>query len=204
MEKQELIAHLKRQSFSPFIIKAFEKVKRESFIPQNMKDYAYLDTALPIQEGQTISQPSMIAWMLQLLELEEIKNKKTKILEIGSGSGYVLALLSSILPKAEIMGLEIKKELIEQSKQKLSKNKNVMIFNKSGYLGFPEKSPFDRILVSASAQDEETILNLANQLENNGIIVAPVGHDLIKIKKTKKLEKIDFKNAVMFVPLVKE
>src|SRR3989338_4258532 len=104
MNKKELLYYLSSIGFSKKIINAFEKVKRENFVPENLKDLSYEDTALSLQEGATISQPSTIAFMLDLLNLEG----KEKVLEIGSGSGYVLALLSH-LTKGKIYGVEDRK-----------------------------------------------------------------------------------------------
>ena len=93
MQKEQLIESLKREGFSSEILRAFEKVKREDFIPSELRDEAYVDAPLPLEKGATISQPFTIAFMLNLLELK----KGLKILEIGSGCGYVLALLAEII-----------------------------------------------------------------------------------------------------------
>ena len=107
MNKQALINSLKQKGFSRRILNAFEKVKRENFIPDKLKKYAYEDTALPIGEAQTISQPYTIAMMLSMLELK----KGQKVLELGSGCGYVLALISEIVgDKGRVYGIERIKE----------------------------------------------------------------------------------------------
>ena len=90
MNKPQLLSSLKNQGFSPQIVNAFSEVKRENFIPSKLEKHAYEDTALPIGKGQTISQPYTIAIMLSLLDLK----KSQKVLEIGSGCGYALALIS--------------------------------------------------------------------------------------------------------------
>ncbi|MEK6928335.1 MAG: methyltransferase domain-containing protein [Nanoarchaeota archaeon] len=203
MNKQSLLESLKARGFSVLIIKAFEKVKRDDSIPENAKAYAYRDTALSIGEGQTISQPYTIAFMLSLLELDKIKNKKCNILEIGSGSGYVLALLSEMHKKAEIYGLEIKSSLVESSKKLLEKNKKIHIINKSGFLGFPEKAPYDRILISASAQDLEILNPIIKQLSSNGILVSSVQNSIFQIKKYKEKIRVKEHPGFVFVPLVK-
>jgi len=108
MDKSQLIESLKMRGFSKEIISSFEKVRREDFVPEDMKKIAYEDTSLPIGEGQTISQPYTIAVMLSLLDLK----KGQKILEIGSGCGYVLALVSELIGKGEkVYGIEIIKSL---------------------------------------------------------------------------------------------
>src|SRR3989344_4200873 len=106
MNKTELIEFLKKKGFSEKIVSAFQTVKREDFIPEHSNLYAYEDIAVPLEPGTTISQPSTIAFMLTLLNPQD----NQKILEIGSGTGYVLALLSNICPASEIYGLEINKK----------------------------------------------------------------------------------------------
>src|SRR3989344_6022831 len=123
MNKKELIEHLRKQGFSEAILKGFENVKRDDFIPKEYKKYAYYDDAVPIGHGSTISQPYTIAFML------ELDKKVEKILEIGSGSGYVLALLSEIT-RAKIYGVELIKELAEKSNEVLKNNKKIIVANK--------------------------------------------------------------------------
>ena len=169
MNKQQLIFSLKQKGFSKNILNALSKVPRENFIPFQIRNYAYEDTALPIGNGQTISQPYTIAEMLGMLELK----KGQKVLEIGSGCGYVLALLSEIVgEKGKVYGIEIIKELIENSKQNLQTYKNIEIYNKNGAEGLKEESPYDRIIISAAIK--EIPKQLTRQLKNKGILVAPV------------------------------
>lgn len=198
MNKKELLDNLKAQGFSKIILDAFVKVKREDFVSQNHRNLAYEDIALPLEEGATISQPYTIAFMLELLELKEGQ----KILEIGSGSGYVLALISYIIKKGKIYGIEIKKSLAEKSKQLLKKDKKIKIFNRDGSTGLAEKAPFDRILISAAAS--KTPNNLLKQLKDDGILVSPVNNSIFQIKKNK--DKIEIKEfpGFIFVPLVRE
>ena len=114
MNKQQLLLSLKQKGFSKEILNAFSKIPRENFIPPQLKSKAYEDTALPIGKAQTISQPYTIAMMLSLLKLKP----NQKVLEVGSGCGYVLALISEIT-KSKVYGIEIIKELAEKSKQNL-------------------------------------------------------------------------------------
>ncbi len=198
MDKKQLIEKLKADCFPDKIIKAFEKVKRENFIPEALKSFAYEDTALPLEKGSTISQPYTIAFMLSLLKLSE--NKNQKILEIGSGSGYVLALISEITKGAEIYGVEIIPSLAQTSKKILSNHKNIKIINKNGINGLPKKAPFNKILVSAAANKIPS--NLTKQLKDNGILVIPISNSIFQIKKQKnKLIKKEFPGFV-FVPFV--
>jgi len=104
MDKTALISKLTRSGLSDLIVNAFSKVKRENFVPEKFASYAYEDVALPTAEGSSISQPSTVAFMLNLLEPKQGQ----KILEIGSGTGYVLALMSEIVKDGKIYGVEIK------------------------------------------------------------------------------------------------
>ena len=195
MNKKELLTTLKDQGFSKNIINTFEKIKREQFIPEAFKPLAYNNEALPLERGATISQPYTIAFMLALLELKP----SHKILEIGSGSGYVLALLNE-LTKGDIYGIEIIHSLYISSKQTLSKHKNIKIINKNGSKGLIENAPFDRILISASS--DKVPSHLYKQLKDEGIIVAPVKNSIFQIRKhNSKLSIKEFPGFV-FVPLV--
>jgi len=170
MNKPQLLQNLREKGFSEKILSAFSKVKRENFVPEKFKKHSYEDTALPIGYEQTISQPYTIATMLSLLQLE----KNQKILEIGSGCGYVLALLSEITgEKGKVFGIEIIDELAETSKKNLKNYKNIEVHNRNGAFGLSKQAPFDRILISAGCR--EISRNISVQLKENGILVAPVG-----------------------------
>jgi protein-L-isoaspartate(D-aspartate) O-methyltransferase len=123
MTKEELLASLKKKGCPDYILNAFEKVRREDFIPDRLIGYAYEDIALPVEEGSTLSQPSTIAFMLNLLEPKDGQ----KILEIGSGSGYVLALLAEINKTGKIYGVEILKSMAISSKKRLESKTNLDI-----------------------------------------------------------------------------
>ena len=196
MNKNQLLKSLRLHGFSKEIIGAFKKVKRENFLPKNLKRYAYEDNALPLEKGATISQPYTIAFMLSLLDLKQGQ----KILEIGSGSGYVLALISQIIKEGKIYGIEIISSLAESSKKVLSKNKKIKIFNKDGLYGLPKYAPYDRILISAAAQ--EIPEHLYPQLKEDAIIVTPVKNSIFQIKKHKNKITIKEFPGFVFVPLV--
>lgn len=225
MDKQELLAELKREGFSQQILKAFSKVPREKFIPKHLEPYAYNNEPLPIGRGATISQPYTIAFMLELLELDKLNivntkqdkesesdsesghnltrlnvNNKIKILEIGSGCGYVLALINEIIKDAEIYGIEILPELVNRSKQVLKDNKNIKIIHGDGSKGLPEEK-FDRILISAACN--EIPKHLFNQLKRRrGILVCPVRNSIYQIeKKGHGIYAEEFPGFV-FVPLI--
>jgi len=202
MNKSQLLQSLKKKGFSDKILNAFSNVKRESFIPKQLKNIAYEDNALPIGNGQTISQPYTIAIMLQMLNLKP----RQKVLEIGSGCGYVLALISKIT-KSEVYGIEIIKELAEKSKQNLKDYPNISVYNRNGEEGLKEYAPFNRILISAAIKEiPKTILN---QLEDKGVLVAPIGsnhsQDLIAIQRKNNsfIEKQRI-HGFVFVPFVEK
>ena len=205
MDKVQLLKSLKQEGFSKSIIDAFSKVKRENFITENMKSKAYEDTALPIGEGQTISQPYTTATMLSLLSLK----KSQRVLEIGSGCGYVLALMSEMVgKKGKVFGMEIVGGLAEKSKENLEDYKNVKVFHKSGFEGFPEKAPFDRIILSAACRSIPE--KLMSQLKEGGILVAPQGSRfeqeivVIQRKTDTEFEVIKKLPGFVFVPFVED
>jgi len=198
MNKQRILTMLRQQGFSEKIIKAFKNVKREDFIPQDFKLRTYEDTALPIGFGQTISQPYTIAFMFSLLNIKP--KKKQRILEVGSGSGYVLALINEISKGSELYGIEFVKELAERSRKVLKDKKNIKIVWGDGSKGFPGKRGFDRILVSASAN--ELPKRLVKQLKIGGIMVAPVRNSIVFLQRHKNKNKIKEFPGFRFVPLV--
>ncbi|MBU2052649.1 MAG: protein-L-isoaspartate O-methyltransferase [Nanoarchaeota archaeon] len=188
MNKSKLISSLRKKGFSRQILNAFSKVSREDFVLQSLRERAYEDIALLIGYGQTISQPYTIATMLELLGLK----KGQRVLEIGSGCGYVLALLSEIVgKKGEVFGIEIVKELAEKSRDNL-RDYNVKIYNRNGADGLEEESPLDRILISAGC--EKVPDKVLSQLKEDGILVAPVGsryeQTLTAIKRVKDKFKV--------------
>lgn len=196
--KNNLIDSLRDQGFEENIVQAFEQVDRERFVPESYVEEAYEDKALPIGQGQTISQPSTIAFMLQLLDVQN----RQKILEVGSGSGYVLALLSEINKEGTIFGTERIKELVDSSQKRLEEFKNVKVFHTPETLGLEKLSPFDRILTSASAQ--EIPQELVEQLNTGGVLVLPVKNSIVKLVKTTKGNRIEEYEGFVFVPLVKD
>lgn len=183
MDKEELIRGLKNKGFKENIINAFEKVKRENFIHENFKKLAYEDIALPLTNEQTISQPSTIALALSLLKLKE----NQKVLEIGSGCGYVLALMSEIVGKeGKVYGVEIVKELANKSIETLKNYSNIKVYNRNGKI-HAEEAPFNRILISAALPQIPS--GILEQLADNGIIVAPIGSDYMQtLASIRKVE----------------
>jgi protein-L-isoaspartate(D-aspartate) O-methyltransferase len=204
MQKSELLKKLKTLGFRKKTLEAFTSVDRESFVPRELRHHAYEDAPLPIGHGQTISQPYTIAIMLEELDPQEGQ----KILEVGSGCGYVLALLSTIVgKKGQVIGLELSSELAKTSIQNTKGYKNVKVYKKDGTKGLPAKAPFDKILISAAPL--RTPPKLIEQLKNDGILVAPIGPSFQQSIFTleKKNNEIQVKNKIpgfVFVPLVEK
>lgn len=186
------------------IIKAFEKIKRIDFLPEKIKNLAELNEALPIGFGQTISQPLVVAFMLELLEPREGE----KILDIGSGSGWTTALLAEIVgKKGKVIAIEIIPELMEFGKKNVEKynflEKGIVEFIcGDGTKGYKKEAPFDKILVSASVQGELPN-SWKEQLKIGGRIVTPIGSSIwLFIKKSEKdFEEFEYPGFV-FVPLI--
>ena len=185
------------------IIKAFEEIKRVDFLPENVKDLAELNEALPIGRGQTISQPLVVAFMLELLKPE----KGDKILDIGSGSGWTSALLAHIVGKeGKIIAIEIIPELMEFGKKNVEKynfvEKGIVKFVcADGSKGYQDEAPFDKILASASAREIPKAWK--KQLKIGGRIVTPIGSSIwLFLKKSdKEFEETEYPGFV-FVPLI--
>ncbi|MEK6898263.1 MAG: protein-L-isoaspartate(D-aspartate) O-methyltransferase [Nanoarchaeota archaeon] len=198
MDKKFLIDDLRKQGFSEKILNAFKNIMRENFISEKLKTSAYENIPLPIGNRQTISQPYTIAFMLSLLDLRD----KQKILEVGSGSGYVLALMSKISKHSNFYGIEIIEELAEKSRNVLKDRKNVQIIHGDGSIGLLSEAPFDRIIISAAAS--EIPQELVNQLKIGGILVVPVKNSIIYLKKYKNKNEIKEFPGFLFVPFVRK
>jgi len=182
------------------VLSAMKNIPREKFIPQQWRNCSYEDRAIPIGLNQTISQPYMVAIMTQLMEL----CKNHRVLEIGTGSGYQTAILAKIVK--EVFTVEKIAELTERAKEVLDELNitNVHFKIDDGTLGWPEFSPYERIIVTAGAPSVPQAL--IDQLADGGIIVIPVGpmeHQTL-MKITKHGKQI-FKESVLgcrFVKLV--
>jgi protein-L-isoaspartate(D-aspartate) O-methyltransferase len=196
---QEQIAD--RGIADPEVLRAMRTVPRHLFVPEGLQSRAYDDGPLPIGHGQTISQPYIVAYMTEVLKV----GKGDTVLEIGAGSGYQAAVLSPLVKKVYTM--EIIPELAASSKERLKKlgYSNVEVKEGDGYYGWPEKGPFDAIIVTAAAGHIPP--PLIQQLKNGGRMVIPVGgffmvQNLVLVSKDKKGE-ITTRNLlpVRFVPL---
>ena len=187
---------------TPIIIEAFKEIKREDFLPDDEKNLAELNEALPIGNDQTISQPLVVAFMLEKLN-PQIGDK---ILDIGSGSGYTTALLSYIAgPEGKIISLEIIPELKEFGENNVKKyNKYIAEFICSdGNLGYEKEAPYDGILASASGESIPGAWK--KQLKTGGRIVAPVKQSIWVLEKKGEndFDSQEFPGFV-FVPLVEK
>ena len=199
-DRKELLKSLEKKGFSTEIVDAFSKVKRENFVLSRLEYRAYEDRSFPIGEGQAISQPYTIAEMLSLLELK----KRQKVLEIGSGCGYVLALMFEIT-KGKVFGIERIKKLAEMSRINLKDYNQIKVYCRDGSKGLEQEAPFDRIIISAAC--EQIPEKLSYQLKNNGIIVAPIGsRDIQSVTPFKKINnKLIIKKGIpgfRFVPFI--
>jgi len=151
------------------VLNAMATVPRHEFVPEQFRSYAYIDKPLPIGEGQTISQPFMVAAMAEALEL----TGSERVLEIGAGSGYQAAVLS--LLAREVITVENRTPLALAAQQRLASlgYANVHVHNGDGSAGFPDAAPYDAILVTAGAPEIPQVL--ADQLQEGGQLVIPVG-----------------------------
>ncbi|VVB75950.1 Protein-L-isoaspartate O-methyltransferase [Candidatus Tiddalikarchaeum anstoanum] len=203
-DKEKLLKYWKKDKIvkDAKILKALTDVKREEFIPDYQKKFAYDDIPLHIGEGQTISQPTTVAIMTQALS----PKLGEKILEVGTGSGYQSAILSKIIgPKGKIITIEYLKELYLFAKKNLKDFKNVSVLHGDGSKGYPKEAPFDKIIVTAAASSIPK--QLLGQLKTGGVLVIPVGdfiQEMQKITKTKEGLKKEKLGEFRFVPLVLE
>ena len=186
---------------TPRIIDAFQKIDRKYFVPEAFSEHIYIDRPLPIGKDQTISQPSTVAFMLELLLPEE----GSKVLDIGSGSGWTAALLCAIVGnKGSVLGLERVDELVERGQNNLKQFdfRQCRIQKADEKLGVPGET-FDKILVSASSDDIP--IELFAQLKIGGMLVIPVVNSIFCFKKISEteMEREEY-HGFVFVPLIYE
>jgi protein-L-isoaspartate(D-aspartate) O-methyltransferase len=201
----DLVNHLKQSGVlkSALIIEAFLKIDRKNFVPEEWQSEAYEDHPLPLQLGQTISQPWTVAFMLELLQPQPGQN----ILDIGFGSGWTSALLAYIVSKSQtgtVFAIEIIPEVFNFGKKNIEKynfieKEIIKVYCQDGSKGLPQEAPFNRILVSAAAPTiPETLLE---QLEIDGVLVIPDDYGIYQIKKTPTGFKKNYFKGFAFVPL---
>ncbi|MCX8093576.1 MAG: protein-L-isoaspartate(D-aspartate) O-methyltransferase [Candidatus Goldbacteria bacterium] len=182
------------------VLQAMREVKRHEFVREKDRDYAYDDCPVPIGYGQTISQPYIVAYMTQELEIK----KHMKVLEIGTGSGYQAAILAKM--GADVYSIERIKELHDFAAENLKKAsiKNVHLKLGDGTLGWPEEAPFDRIIITGAVP--EIPFELEKQLNKiDGVLVAPVGNvmfqNIYKVKYKNNIKKLEEKIGCIFVSI---
>ena len=199
--KALLMLKLRQNGVSnPEILKSIETIDRSSFVSKNFLNRSLEDIPLPIECGQTISQPSLVALMTQQLEIPY----RSKVLEIGTGSGYQTAILSRL--SSRVYSIERYKKLVDIAKFRLANLNisNVIILLQDGFFGYSPQAPFDRIILTAAVEEIPNLL--ADQLKVGGIMIIPVGlsnqkQSLLKVVKTEKGLDIKELMSVRFVQM---
>ena len=190
----------RRGVVDPAVLDAMKRVPRHLFVPDGLRAEAYVDHPLPIGQGQTISQPYIVALMTELLALD----RSQKVLEIGTGSGYQAAVLAELVDS--VYTIEIRDELARQARDLLGSlgYENVHVRVGNGYRGWPEEAPFDAIIVTASPPEIPDAL--VEQLKVGGRMVVPVGagavQDLELLTKTEDGVLAKDIIPVRFVPMI--
>ena len=185
------------------VLTAMEQTPRELFTPEAFQDQAYEDVTVPIGHHQTLSQPGVVGLMTEALELDD----RSKVLEIGTGSGYQAAVLAKLCRR--VYTVERHRPLLAEAEARFGELRlhNVTTKVGDGTLGWPEQAPFDRIIVTAAAADVPPVL--VDQLREGGIMVVPVGVDphsqtIVRVERTADGLKTDELREVRFVPLIPE
>ena len=197
-----MIARLSLEISDKRVVEAMRRVPREAFVSPELFYAAYEDRPLSIGFGQTISQPYIVALMVQALELES----KDKVLELGAGSGYEAAILAELA--RDVITIERIPELADRARQVLQQlgYSNVKVYPAGKELGWPAEAPYDAVIVSAGAPSVPPAL--LEQLSPGGRLVIPVGsrwqQDLLKVTKRKKRNKVENLGGCYFVPLIGE
>ncbi|HEX4185603.1 MAG TPA: protein-L-isoaspartate(D-aspartate) O-methyltransferase [Stellaceae bacterium] len=201
-KKLRLLMELRRAGIGDArVLGAIEKTPREKFVPPAFEDQAYENLALPIGDGQTVSQPYVVALMTEKLELGERHNA----LEIGTGSGYQTAVLARLCRR--VFSVERHRDLLRDAERRFGelRLRNIVCRFGDGTKGWPEQAPYDRVIVTAAAV--EVPATLVDGLAQDGILVAPVGEDhrdqqLLRIRRHDDMFSIENLGLVRFVPLV--
>lgn len=200
--REKLLRHLKESSrvfFREALERAFNVIDRADFVPQKFRDEAYEDYPLTIGFGQTISQPTTVAFMLEKLDVKTGQH----VLDVGSGSGWTTALLAELVGEnGRVWGVELIPELVRFGQKNLARYRfrNTHITFAESVVGLPTHAPFDRILVSAAAG--ELPKKLVEQLKVGGTMVIPIRNSIVTVKKIEedKIETQEYPGFV-FVPL---
>jgi protein-L-isoaspartate(D-aspartate) O-methyltransferase len=200
--KIRLIMELRRAGIADTgVLSAIERIPREAFTPESFRHQAYENLAIPIGQGQTLSQPQVVAVMTQALRASH----RTKVLEIGTGSGYQAAVLSRLCRR--VYTIERFRELLRDAEARFAELRlhNITTRHGDGWKGWPEQAPFDRIIVTAAATDIPGAL--VDQLTEGGLLVLPVGRTsrdqaLLRLTRTADGFREEHLSDVRFVPLV--
>ena len=201
-KKLRLLMELRRAGIGDTrVLGAIEKTPREKFVPASFEDQAYENVALPIGQGQTISQPYVVALMTEKLEVAE----RDKVIEIGTGSGYQTAVLARLCRR--VFSIERHRELLRDAEHRFAELRlgNIICRFGDGTKGWPEQAPYERVMVTAASAEIPT--TLVDGLAPGGILVAPVGEEhrdqqLLRIRRNDDGFSTEDLGLVRFVPLV--
>jgi protein-L-isoaspartate(D-aspartate) O-methyltransferase len=201
-KKLRLLMELRRAGIGDArVLGAIEKTPREKFVPASFEDQAYENMALPIGNGQTVSQPYVVALMTEKLEL----GSRQTVLEIGTGSGYQTAVLASLCRR--VFSIERHRELLREAERRFEelRLRNIVCRFGDGTKGWPEQAPYDRVIVTAAAPEVPTAL--VDGLASGGVLVVPVGEDhrdqqLVRVRRNDSGFATEDLGLVRFVPLV--
>jgi protein-L-isoaspartate(D-aspartate) O-methyltransferase len=199
--KEEMLKML-RGNIDDRVVEAMGRVPRELFVPESIRHMAYEDHPLPIGEGQTISAPHMVAIMCDVLDIHE----GMRVLDVGTGSGYHAAVMADLVgPEGHVYSIERVAELVVYSRRNLREAgiENVTVIEGDGSCGLPDRAPYDRINVAATAP--EVPEPLKEQLKVGGKLAIPVGscyQELVLVVRTEEGFELEHRGGVVFVPLI--
>lgn len=201
-KKLRLLMELRRAGIADTrVLGAIEKIPREKFVPASFEDQAYENMALPIGNGQTVSQPYVVALMTEKLEV----GTRQHVLEIGTGSGYQTAVLAALCRR--VFTIERHRELLREAERRFQEVRlhNIVCRFGDGTKGWPEHAPYERVLVTAAAPEVPS--TLADGLGPGGILIVPIGEDhrdqhLMRIRRLVDRFETEDLGLVRFVPLV--
>ncbi len=200
--KIQLIMSLRNQGIRDTrVLSAMERIPREEFVPELFGEQAYADQSLPIECGQTISQPYVVAFMTEKLKVDD----RCKVLEVGTGSGYQAAILSRV--SRRVYTMERYRTLLRDAEERFRKLRltNITTMHADGTKGWPQQAPFDRIIVTAAAKTMPH--DLIDQLKVGGIMILPLEQEhgqqeLVRVTRHEHDFELEILLPVRFVPLV--
>jgi len=201
-DRKDLFSSLRRSIRSVSVLRAMERVPREAFVPTNERPNSYLDLPLAIGEGQTISQPYIVALITDALRLQPAD----RVLEVGAGSGYQAAVLAELVPDGKVVAVELVRSLAQRARDTLDDldYKNIVIEDATETLGCPSRGPYDAIVVSAAAPALSPAL--IAQLAVGGRMLVPVGdrdkQELVCVLRTGEGISLRMLGPCRFVPLI--